>query len=71
MAQERLGDLRSDANQDLLKKLLTDGQGALDTLVDLIAASPELANRFLKTDAQSTSGEAAPPSAEKAKPRRR
>jgi len=69
MAQERLGELRSDANQDLLKKLLTDGQGALDTLVDLIAASPELANRFLKTDAQSASGEAAPRSSEKAKAR--
>ena len=70
IAQGRLEELRSDANQDLMKKFLTDSQGALDTLVDLIAASPELANRFLKTNAQPNPGEAAAPSAEKAKPRK-
>jgi hypothetical protein len=55
IARGRLEELRSDANQELLKKLLTDGQGALDTLIDVIAASPELADRFLKTDQKAKS----------------
>ena len=60
MARGRLTDLRTDETQDLLQRFLTDAQGGLDTLVDLIGAGPELANRFVKNSTPPTHGEAQP-----------
>jgi hypothetical protein len=70
IARGRLDELRSDATQDLLERFLTDAQGALDTLSDLIAVGPELANRVLKTGAPPAADEvrSAQPGSKGAKP---
>lgn len=71
IARGRIEELRSDTTQDLSQRFLTDAQGALDVLVDLIAVGPELANRFLRSS-PATSGKDQPttPNEGTAKPTR-
>jgi hypothetical protein len=46
---ERIGELQSDATQDLAKRFLTDAHDVLDAVANLANLAPEIVNRLVKT----------------------
>lgn len=48
VARGRIVEMSSESTQDLANRFITDAQGALDVVVDLIAVGPELANRIME-----------------------